>query len=183
MWSRKQIRNKMDIQINRWTKAPSSNLWALLSFVGWAAINRMNLDTWVIRSLTAERPERELVSWELMVDGSDGIWDSKRKICNLSLWRLSGTQEGWLLQKCFKSTSSKANSVVADVDERSVVVRGWWAFGAFLALKHVTENFGCKLAKFPKPTLRGVRRDADDREFGACSGLLLLSKNRIWGGR
>jgi hypothetical protein len=45
----------------------------------------MNLDTWVIRSLTAERPERELVPWELMVDGGDGIRESKRKICNLSL--------------------------------------------------------------------------------------------------
>jgi hypothetical protein len=143
----------------------------------------MILDTWVIRSLTAERPERELVPWELMVDGGDGIRESKRKICNLSLWKLSGTQEGWLLQKRLKSTSSKANSVVTDVDERSVVVRGWSAFSAFLELKHVTENFGCKLTKCPERTLRGVRKDADDREFGACSGLLLLCNNRMWGGR
>ncbi len=169
----------MDIQINRWTKALSCDLWAFLSFVGWAAINRMNLDTWVIRSLTAER----FVPWELMVDGGDGIRESKRKICNLSLWKLSGTQEGWLLRKRFKNTSSKANSVVADVDERSVVVPGWSAFGAFLALKHVTENFGCKLTNCAKTTLRGVRRDADDREFGACSGLLLSCGNRMWGGR
>jgi hypothetical protein len=71
-----------------------------------------------------------------------------------------------------------ADSVVA-VDERSVVVPGSSAFGAFLAPKHVTENFGLKLAKFPKRSLRGVRRDADDREFGTCSGLLSLSKNRM----
>jgi hypothetical protein len=45
----------------------------------------MNLNTWFTRSLTAERPERELVPWELMVDGSDGIRESKRKIFNLSL--------------------------------------------------------------------------------------------------
>jgi hypothetical protein len=69
MWSRKKIRNKMDIQIDRSTNAPSYNLWAFFLFVDELQSTKMNLGTiWVTRSLAATRSELD--------DGDDGIRES-----------------------------------------------------------------------------------------------------------